>query len=110
MIKNKSYKIKKLTIIFVRYQVTNYGLGGLCEAHFDSQAFFEGINVEKEGSVNRGDYIATIMAWLTSTPAGGGTSFFSSFSSVTVNPTKGSAAFWWDITHQNYRDRGEKRN
>lgn len=90
--------------------MTNYGLGGLCEAHLDSQAFFEGINAEKEGSVNRGDYIATIMAWLTSTPAGGGTSFFSSYSSVTVHPTKGSAAFWWDITHQNYRDPGKKRN
>ena len=27
---------------------------------------------------------------------------------MTVHPTKGSAAFWWDLTHQNLRDIGTK--
>jgi len=90
------------------YQVTNYGLGGLCESHMDAQSFFENLSSNPETLVNRGDYVATIMAWLTDTPAGGGTSFFQPPSSVTVHPTKGSAAFWWDLTHQNLRDQGTK--
>ena len=101
------YLIKLLNSAVSRYQVTNYGLGGLCEAHMDSQAYFEGMSDNMKSMENRGDYIATIMAWLTDTPAGGGTSFFSTVASFTVNPTKGSAAFWWDISHQNYRDQGE---
>ena len=86
-------------------QVTNYGIGGLCEQHLDSQGFFDGSSARNDQE-NRGDYIATIMAWLGNTPSGGVTSFFRSQAEALVYPTKGSAAFWWDIYHYGGRDQG----
>ena len=88
-----------------RYQVTNYGLGGTCEQHLDAQGFFDGTSPNGAKMEQKGDYIATVMAWLADTTAGGGTSFFTT-AGVTVYPQKGSAAFWWDITHDGRRDSG----
>ena len=58
--------------------MTNYGLGGLCEAHIDPVGYFNGQELvpEKKHVVAAGDYIATLMAWLKDAPKmGGGTAF-----------------------------------
>ena len=60
-------------------QVTNYGLGGLCEAHVDPVGIMEVKNlksVQKHLPVT-GDMIGTFMAWLGDTEAGGATAYIS---------------------------------
>ena len=50
-------------------QVTNYGLGGLCEPHFDPVGIMEVQNLSP-GSMHlpyTGDIIGTFMAWLSNT-------------------------------------------
>jgi len=60
-----------------QYQVTNYGLSGLCEGHMDPHGATEGI----EGPRDRfnlkysGDMFATFMAWLEDCEAGGATAY-----------------------------------
>ena len=50
----------------ILFQVTNYGLGGLCEVHMDPIGYFEGREIppERAHTVAVGDYLATLMAWL----------------------------------------------
>ena len=58
-------------------QVTNYGLGGLCEQHIDPHGYLEGMHLprSRESLKFTGDMIGTFMAWLTDVGAGGGTSY-----------------------------------
>ena len=58
-------------------QVTNYGLGGLCEIHVDPHGYIQGNEVPKSRDYlyDTGDMIGTFMAWLKDTEAGGGTGY-----------------------------------
>ena len=58
-------------------QVTNYGLGGLCEQHIDPHGYLEGKHIpqSRQSLKYTGDMIGTFMAWLTDVGAGGGTSY-----------------------------------
>lgn len=88
------------------YQTTNYGLGGLCEAHIDPHGYQEGFEIppEREGLKLTGDMLATFMAWLNDVEAGGATAFLEPGHEMTVWPTRGSAAFWIDLTPRGFRD------
>ena len=68
-------KITLLVNFFL--QVTNYGLGGLCEQHIDPHGYLEGMHLprSRESLKFTGDMIGTFMAWLTDVGAGGGTSY-----------------------------------
>lgn len=88
------------------YQVTNYGLGGLCEAHVDPHGYQEGkdISGDRMKLFHTGDYIGTVMGWLGDTQVGGGTSFYKFGSEVTVHPEKGAIAFWFSLDKDGKRD------
>ena len=72
-------------------QVTNYGLGGLCEQHFDPVGIME----LDEKAINppslryTGDTIGTFMAWLGDTEAGGGTAYIHPGYEGVIMPEKG---------------------
>ena len=89
------------------YQVTNYGLGGLCETHIDPHGYIEGaeLPMERRMLVRSGDMFATVMGWISDPPVGGATAFVTPMKEVIVWPTKGSAAFWYDLDRKGYRDR-----
>ena len=88
------------------YQVTNYGLGGLVEAHVDPKGYHEGIEAIGEFAMYKtnGDIMATWMAWIGDEPLGGATAFVRPNYEVTVWPTKGSAAFWFSLDKKGFRD------
>jgi prolyl 4-hydroxylase len=90
-----------------QYQTTNYGLGGLCETHIDPHGYLEGVEIplSRKMLVRTGDMLATVMAWISKEPVGGATAFISPMKEITVWPTKGSAAFWYDVDKKGYRDR-----
>ena len=74
-------------------QVTNYGLGGLCEAHVDPVGIMEVKNmnsVQKHLPVT-GDMLGTFMAWLGDTEAGGATAYISPGFEGVVFPEKVNA-------------------
>ena len=83
-----------------RYQSTNYGLSGLVVTHIDPWGYEQGVElVEDRYSLTRtGDYIATFMGWFQDTQAGGNTAFTTENVEGTVEPTKGSAAFWINLS------------
>lgn len=83
-----------------KYQVTNYGLGGLIVSHMDPYGYVQGKELveDKNYLVSMGDATATFMAWLSDTPAGGHTAFVWPDSEDTIPPSKGSAAFWINLT------------
>ena len=89
------------------YQVTNYGLGGLCETHIDPKGYIEGMKLTKPSDKYQlprsGDIIGTFMAWLNQVEAGGGTAFDYPYNEILVHPTRGSAAFWYNLNHKNHR-------
>jgi len=87
-------------------QVTNYGLGGLCEQHIDPHGYLEGMHLprSRESLKFTGDMIGTFMAWLTDVGAGGGTSYTAPGYDGTIMPEKGAASFWYDLTSEGYRD------
>lgn len=82
-----------------KYQVTNYGLGGLCETHVDPFGIWEGAEVHEEGKEVQatGDMFATFMAWLNDVPAGGFTAFNYEDYEQRIVPVRGSAAFWFNL-------------
>ncbi len=87
-------------------QITNYGLGGLCETHVDPHGMIEGTKVTEQ---NRslfwsGDMIGTFMAWLEDVEAGGATAFDYPGYEQMVSPTRGSAAFWISLDRRGFRD------
>ena len=89
------------------YQTTNYGLAGLCETHIDPHGYLEGteLSVDRLGLKRSGDMMATIMGWIEDAPIGGATAFINPYQEVTVWPTKGSAAFWFNVDRKGFRDR-----
>ena len=58
---------------------------------------------DRKNLVATGDYIATFMAWLKDVPAGGGTGFTCPGYEDLLEPVKGSAAFWFDLTNGNHK-------
>ena len=88
------------------FQTTNYGLGGLCERHIDPHGYIEGAEVvgSQKSLIQSGDMIGTIMAWLGDVEAGGGTAFVHRNVERTVMPTRGSAAFWYNLDMKGFRD------
>ena len=89
-----------------RYQSTNYGLSGLVVTHIDPWGYEQGVElVEDRYSLTRtGDYIATFMGWFQDTQAGGNTAFTTENFEGTVEPTKGSAAFWINLSSCHIKD------
>ena len=89
------------------YQSTNYGLSGMVVTHEDPLGYEAGVKLVKDrvDLTRTGDYIATFMGWFEHTPAGGNTAFISKEFEGTVEPTKGSAAFWMNLSscHLKYR-------
>ena len=82
-------------------QVTNYGLAGLCESHMDSNGLWEGdeeiLKSKKPKLYIHGDVIATFMAWISNTDAGGGTAFLNLGYERLIMPEKGAALFWYNL-------------
>ena len=62
------------------YQVTHYGLGGLCETHIDPYGYLEGAELYEAPAVQRlkqsGDMLGTLMGYLNNVEAGGVYLFF----------------------------------
>lgn len=91
-----------------RYQVTNYGLAGLCETHIDPHGYLDDIPPElphhKKHLQIDGDMIATLMGWIADEPKGGATAFHHPGNEVTIWPKKGSVAFWYGVTKKGNRD------
>ena len=89
------------------FQVTNYGLSGLCESHIDPHGYIEGREVpeERKNLYASGDMIATFMSWLGDVDAGGYTAFDSIGYEQAVQPTKGSAVFWIDLDRKGHKER-----
>jgi len=88
------------------FQMTSYGLGGLCEDHNDPYGYNEGVELteDRQDLVETGDIFGTVMGWLSDTPAGGATTFFTGQDQVTFWPTKGAAGFWLGLTTDGKRD------
>ena len=71
----------------------------------DPHGYLEGADVTRRGYLKKsGDFIATAMGWLTDPPAGGSTTFFKYGTEVTIWPTRGSAAFWFNLFTDGVRD------
>ena len=89
-----------------KYQVSNYGLAGMVESHLDTWGYESGTDMvyERRHLVTTGDVIATLMGWLEMVPAGGGTGFnFPDYEGL-LQPTRGSVAFWIDLTASHKKD------
>ena len=87
-------------------QVTNYGLGGLCEVHIDPHGYIEGAHtpLDREHLKVTGDMIGTFMAWLSDCEAGGGTAYAYPGREGVILPERGAAAFWYDLNAKGHRD------
>ena len=89
-------------------QVSNYGLGGLCEGHIDPSGIMEqdeeAIKSRQPNLFVHGDMVATFMAWLSETEAGGGTAYLSPGYEGVVMPKRGAAAFWYDLLSDGFRE------
>lgn len=87
-------------------QVTNYGLGGLCETHIDPHGIMEVTEIPDERRYlhKTGDMVGTFMAWLNEVEAGGGTAYVVPGFEGVVMPKKGAAAFWYDLGSSGVRD------
>ncbi|QQP41703.1 Uncharacterized protein FKW44_016162, partial [Caligus rogercresseyi] len=104
-----SHKIQHATRLQVvgrwsstKYQVTNYGLGGLCEIHTDPHGLFSGRSIPEDrvSLFRTGDMILTLMGWLEDVNVGGKTAFIYPGLEALLTPTKGSAALWFNL-HKN---------
>ena len=89
-------------------QVSNYGLGGLCQQHIDPVGLMD----KKDNNVQdipfkltlSGDMVGTFMAWLGDTEAGGATVYTFPKYEKLINPEKGAALFWYDLLSDGMRD------
>lgn len=72
-------------------QIVNYGIAGHYEPHYD---FARG-NEDRFTSLGTGNRIATFLAYMSDVEAGGGTVFTQV--GTTLFPSKGDAAFWWNL-------------
>ena len=88
------------------YQTTNYGLSGLVEVHNDAWGYEMGVELVKDRVhlVKKGDYLATFMGWMEDTAAGGGTAFTHFGHEQILEPKKGSAAFWINLSPFHKKD------
>ena len=107
-----SKKIEIATRMLVRgrwsstqYQVTNYGLGGLCETHSDPHGYIEGKEImwHQRTLQQTGDMLGTFMGWLSDVPAGGYTAYDHPDYEQLVRPSRGSAAFWINLSRHGFR-------
>ena len=93
--------------IFICSQVTHYGLGGLCETHIDPYGYLEGASLHEDPMMQRlkqtGDMFATLMGYLNHVEAGGATAFCHLGQEETLQPSKGSVAFWWSLDTKGHR-------
>ena len=93
-------------------QVTNYGLAGLCEPHIDPVGITTmTTKVIKETHpelIYTGDFIATFMAWLGDTEAGGGTAYIYPGHEGVLTPEKGAAVFWYGLKSDLIRDKSSQ--
>ena len=91
-----------------RYQTTNYGLSGMVVPHIDPYGYESGVKLVEDrfGLTRTGDYIATFMGWIGHTQAGGNTAFIDKEYEGIVEPTKGSAAFWMNLSSCHLKDPG----
>ncbi len=91
------------------YQTTNYGLGGMCEAHFDPNGYNEGVELPPHPGFLRlrkqGDMMATVMGWLGEVGAGGATAFSQPGHEALLPATRGAVAFWFNLDRKGHRDR-----
>merc|ERR1711902_40120 len=89
-------------------QVTNYGLGGLCEPHIDPHGIMESDEAYyrrfKPRLFIHGDIFATFMGWLGNTDEGGGTAYLSSEETQQLMPDRKSVAFWYNLKSNGFRD------
>jgi hypothetical protein len=90
-----------------KYQTTNYGLSGMVVSHMDPWGYEKGAELveDRQQLSITGDYIGTFMGWLQDTEAGGNTAFIDNHFEGTVEPTKGSAAFWVNLLSCHTMDR-----
>ena len=88
------------------YQTTNYGLSGLVVTHNDPVGYEKGMELEEHRYFlsRTGDYIATFMGWFADTHAGGNTAFTVKNFEGTLAPSKGSAAFWINMSSCHMKD------
>ena len=54
--------------------------------------------------VSAGDYIATVMGWITNVASGGATNFPNPFTETLLYPTKGAVAFWINLSRSHRVD------
>ena len=89
-----------------KYQATNYGLSGIVERHMDPIGYEKGAPIQEEqvNLVKSGDMVATFMAWMKDTELGGATAFTEQHFESVVHPTKGSAAFWINLSSCHTKD------
>ena len=89
------------------YQATTYGLSGMTVAHQDPLGYESGVELYESAKhyIRTGDYIATFMGWLDDTMVGGRTAFTSRLFEGTVEPRKGSAAFWINLASCHKKDK-----
>ena len=82
-------------------EVTNQGLGGLCEPHVDPVDLrtmkLEIAKQDHPDIIIKGDILATFMAWLGTPDAGGQTAYIYPGHEGVLTPEKGAAAFWYDL-------------
>ena len=89
------------------FRASVYGLGGMTEQHSDSYGFESDEDMTddfKQNFVRIGDYIATIMMYITDVPLGGGTYFSSKNYEDVVFPQKGSALLWFNLKSSGLKD------
>ena len=88
------------------YQSTSYGLSGMVAPHHDSWGYEMGVKLvrDRRTLIRTGDYIATFMGWFSDTQAGGNTAFVSENFEGTLEPNKGSAAFWMNLASCHLQD------
>ena len=81
------------------FQVANYGIGGVYNAHPDPMMYSDRAGSgdldedKKVDFITRGDRLATFMGYLSDVQLGGATVFPNI--GVSISPERGSAAFWW---------------
>ena len=93
-----------------RYQTTNYGLSGMVVDHTDPWGYEQGQEIpeDRRQLTRTGDYIATFMGWFENTKSGGGTAFLDENYEGVLEPTRGSAAFWINLSSKHFIDSRQK--
>ncbi|XP_044181335.1 prolyl 4-hydroxylase subunit alpha-1-like isoform X1 [Acropora millepora] len=95
VIRRVSQRIEDLTGLTMdtaeELQIVNYGIAGHYEPHYD----FARETEDKFTSLGTGNRIATFLAYMSNVEAGGGTVFTQV--GTTLFPSKGDAAFWWNL-------------